>query len=67
MNEIIKNAKNTTRIRWSIPAMSGGISFEFDGIPIISAGTARFHCHQGIDRDLAQKNKRKRKKDEIQV
>lgn len=67
MNEIIKDAKNTARVKWSISAMTGGISFEFDGIPLISAGTARFHCHQGVDMDLAQKNKRKRKKDEIQV
>ena len=54
MNKIIKNAKNTTRIRC--------ILFEFDGIPIMSAGTAQFHCYQGVDRDLAQKNKRNAKR-----
>ena len=58
MNKIIKNAKNTMRIRC--------ISFEFDGIPIMSAGTAQFHCYQGVDSDLAQK-KKKCKKDQIQV
>ena len=47
VNEVIKNAKNTTRIRWSIPAMSGGISFEFDGIPIMSAGTGSVSLSPG--------------------
>ena len=46
VNEIIKDAKNTSRVKWSIPARNEGILFEFDGIPIMSVGTARFHCHQ---------------------
>ena len=45
VNEIINDAKNE------------GILFEFDGKPIISAGTARFHCHQCADIDLVQKNR----------
>ena len=67
VSEIIKAAKNNSRIKWSIPARNDRIAFEFDGTPIMSAGTVRFHCHQGADIDLVQKNKRKRKKDEIQV
>jgi hypothetical protein len=67
VKEIIKAAKNNSKIKWSIPAKNEGITFEFDGTPIMSAGTVRFHCHQGADIDLVQKNKRKCKKDEMQV
>ena len=67
VNEIVKAAKQNSRIKWSIPAKNEGISFEFDGTPILSAGTVRFHCHQGADIGLVQKNKRGRKKDEMQV
>ena len=67
VNEIVEAAKQNSRIKWSIPAKNEGISFEFDRTPILSAGTVRFHCHQGADIDLVQKNKRKRKKDEMQV
>jgi hypothetical protein len=67
VKEIIKAAKNNSKNKWSIPAKNEGITFEFDGTPIMSAGTVRFHCHQGADIDLVQKNKRKCKKDEMQV
>lgn len=62
--KIIKEAKNTSRIRWSVLAMNNGICSKFDGIPMMSAGTMQFHCHQGVDIDLPQKNKRKQIKDD---
>ena len=58
--------KPKARIMWSISAKEG-ISCQFDGTPIMSAGTIRFHCHKGADIDVAQKNKRKQRKDEEQV
>ena len=67
VNEMINATKGISRIKWSIPARNEGITFEFDRAPIMSAGTVRFHCHQGVDIDSVQKNKRKRKKDEMQV
>ena len=50
VKKLIEEAKNASRIKWSASAMN-------DGIPILSAGTMQFHCHQGVDIDLPQKNK----------
>ena len=65
--KLIINEAKMSRVRWSISACNEGIVSKFDGIPIVAAGTIRFHCHQGIDIDFAQKNKKKQMKDEKQV
>ncbi|CAB4032625.1 Hypothetical predicted protein, partial [Paramuricea clavata] len=64
VKKLIEEAKNASRIKWSVSAMNDGICSKFDGIPILSAGTMQFHCHQGVDIDLPQKNKRKQIKDD---
>jgi hypothetical protein len=64
VKKFIEEAKNASRIKWSVSAMNDGICSKFDGIPILSAGTMQFHCHQGVDIDLPQKNKRKQIKDD---
>ena len=62
--KVIEEAKNVLRIRWSVSAMNNGISSKFDGVPMLSAGKMQFHCHQGVDIDLPQKNRRKQMKDD---
>lgn len=64
VKKLIEEAKNASRIKWSVSPMNDGICSKFDGIPILSAGTMQFHCHQGVDIDLPQKNKRKQIKDD---
>ena len=54
-------------MKWSISAAKEGVACEFNGIPIMSAENAQFHCHQGVDIDLPQKTKRKQMQDEKQV
>ena len=64
VKKLIEEAKNASRIRWSVSPMNDGIFSKFDWIPILSARTMQFHCHQGADIDLPQKNKRKQIKDD---
>ena len=61
------DSKEMHRMKWSIPAAKDGVVYEFDGVPIMSAGNIQFHCHQGVDIDLALKTKRKQMQDEKQV
>ena len=54
VKKLIEEAKNASRIKWSVSPMNDGICSKFDGIPIL-----QFHCHQSVDINLPQKNKRK--------
>ena len=57
VKKLVEEAKNASRIKWSVSPVNDGICSKFDGIPILSAGTMQFHCHQGVDIDLPRKIK----------
>ena len=66
VEEILNSGKEKKRTQWQVTARNG-ISFPFDGIPFLSAGSVRYMCHQGVDIDMAAKIARKNKQNEMQV
>ena len=53
-------------MQWSIKIESG-ISYPFDGVPFLSAGSLHFQCHQGKDVDKKTKERRQQELDAKEV
>ena len=67
IQETMEAAKARSRVQWSIHCSSDGVSFPFDGTPLLSGGTVYFQCHRGKDIDEKRKQMRKRALDEKEV